>query len=42
MESKYFIVNFKDLIDKNKNPNLSLSVEDILKNLKIKKRRVIK
>lgn len=34
---KCFIVNSKDLFDKNKNPKLSLSVKDILNNKKIKK-----
>lgn len=37
---KAFIVNSKDLFNKNKNPNLSLSVKDILKNSKIKKTEV--
>ena len=32
-----FIVNSKDLFNKKKNPKLSLSVKDILKNKKIKK-----
>lgn len=35
---KAFTVNSKDLTDKNKNPGLSLSAKDILKNNKIKKR----
>ena len=35
---KAFIVNSKDLFDKNKNPNISLSVTDILNNKKIKKK----
>jgi len=35
-----FVVNSKDLFDRSKNPKLSLSVEDILKNKKIRKRRV--
>ena len=34
---KSFIVNSKDLFDKKKNPKLSLSVEDTIKNSKIKK-----
>jgi hypothetical protein len=34
---KAFIVNFKDLLDKEKNPNLSLSPKDIEKNKKIPK-----
>lgn len=34
---KTFIVSSKDLTDPKKNPNLSLSVSDILKNKKIKK-----
>jgi len=34
---KSFIVRYKDLVDKNKNPNLSLSPEEILKNKKIPK-----
>ena len=37
MKQKSFIVNSKDLFDKKKNPKLSLSVKDILKNKKIKK-----
>jgi len=32
-----FLVKFKDLCDRDKNPNLSLSVETILKNEKIPK-----
>jgi len=32
-----FLVKFKDLCDRDKNPNLSLSVESILKNEKIPK-----
>lgn len=32
-----FLVKFKDLCDRDKNPNLSLSVEAILKNEKIPK-----
>lgn len=35
---KAFIVNSKDLFDKKKNPNLSLSVKDILENDKIPKK----
>ena len=35
-----FSVNSKDLFDLDKNPNLSLSVKEILKNPKIKKRRL--
>lgn len=38
MTTKSFIVNSKDLFDKKKNPNLSLSVKDILKNRKIRKK----
>jgi len=34
---KCFSINSKDLFNKNKNPKLSLSVKDILKNKKIKK-----
>jgi len=34
---KTFIVKSKDLLNKKKNPNFSLSVKDILKNKKIKK-----
>jgi hypothetical protein len=34
---KSFIVNSKDLFDKKKNPKLSLSPREILKNKKIKK-----
>lgn len=34
---KSFIVNFKDLADKKKNPHFSLSPRDILKNKKIPK-----
>jgi hypothetical protein len=34
---KSFIVNSKDLFDRKKNPGLSLSPQDILKNMKIKK-----
>lgn len=33
-----FTVNYKDLVDKEKNPTLSLSPEEILKNDKIPKR----
>lgn len=35
---KIFIVNYKDLIDKKKNPSLSLSASDILSNDKIPKK----
>ena len=35
---KSFIVKSKDLFDKKKNPNLSLSPRDILKNKKIPKK----
>ncbi len=35
-----FIVNSKDVFDRKKNPKLSLSVKDMLKNKKIKKRRL--
>jgi hypothetical protein len=34
---KSFIVKSKDLFDRNKNPSLSFSVKDILKNKKIPK-----
>jgi len=34
---KAFTVNSKDLLDNSKNPNLSLSVKDIIKNNKIRK-----
>lgn len=37
---KSFSVQSKDLFDKNKNPKLSLSVKDILKNKKIKKKEI--
>jgi len=37
-ESKTFIVNFKDIADKEKNPNFSLSAKSLLNNPKIKKR----
>lgn len=37
-KSKAFTVNFKDLVDKSKNPKLSLSVKDIEKNKKIPKK----
>lgn len=36
-ETIIFLVKFKDLCDRDKNPNLSLSVESILKNEKIPK-----
>jgi len=39
-KTKAFIISSKDLFDKSKNPNLSLSVKDILKNKNIKKRMV--
>jgi len=39
-EMKAFTVNSKDLFDKKKNPNLSLSPREILKNKKIKKRNL--
>jgi hypothetical protein len=35
---KAFIVNSKDLFDKEKNPELKLSVESIMKNKKIEKK----
>ena len=35
---KCFIVDFKELADKKKNPKFSLSARDILDNPKIKKR----
>ncbi len=35
--AKIFIVNYKDLINKKRNPNLSLSPKQIIKNLKIPK-----
>jgi len=37
---KIFSVLSKDLFDKKKNPKLSLSVKDILKNKKIKKKEI--
>jgi len=37
---KCFTVDSKDLFDKNKNPKLSLSVKEVLKNKKIKKRKL--
>jgi len=37
---KVFTVQSKDLFDKKKNPNLSLSPKEILKNKKIKKHKV--
>ena len=37
-KTKCFIVSSKDLFDKNKNPKISLSPREILKNKKIKKR----
>lgn len=39
-ENKAFIVNSKDLFNKKKNPVLSLSVKDILKNKKIRKKEI--
>lgn len=38
--SKCFSVNSKDLFNKDKNPNLNLSVKDILNNDKIKKKPI--
>jgi len=38
-QSVSFVVNSKDLFDKKKNPNLSLSPKDILKNDKIPKKK---
>lgn len=35
-----FIVNFKDLADKQKNPKFSLSVREILNNPKIPKKEI--
>jgi len=35
---KAFTVNFKDITDRKKNPKLSLSAKDIIKNMKIKKK----
>jgi hypothetical protein len=37
---KCFSVSSKDLFDKRKNPKFSLSVKDILKNKKIKKKEI--
>lgn len=37
---KIFTVSSRDLFNKKKNPKLSLSVEDILKNKKIKKSKI--
>jgi hypothetical protein len=37
---KCFTVSFKDLSDKSKNPNFSLSVKDILNNPKISKKEL--
>jgi hypothetical protein len=37
---KAFKVKSKDLFDKGKNPNLSLSVKDILENDKIEKEEI--
>jgi hypothetical protein len=37
-KSKAFTVSSKDLFDRKKNPNLSLSVEDVMKNKKIPKK----
>lgn len=39
-KSKSFSVNSKDLFDKKKNPKLSLSPRDILRNKKIKKKKL--
>lgn len=39
-EGESFVVDSKDLFDKEKNPNLSLSPREILKNPKIKKRKL--
>ena len=39
LEGHAFIVNSKDIFDKKKNPNLSLSPRDIARNPKIPKRR---
>lgn len=39
---KAFVVNSKDLFDTKKNPNLSLSPREIIKNKKIKKHFVNK
>lgn len=39
-KNKAFTVQFKDIADRNKNPNLSLSVESIMKNKKIPKKEV--
>ena len=36
-ENKCFVASSKDLFDKKKNPNLSLSVKDTLENKEIKK-----
>ena len=38
--SKAFLVDSKDLFDREKNPNLSLSVADVEKNDKIPKKRI--
>lgn len=40
--AKVFTVGFKDLIDKKKNPNLSLSPTQIIKNTKIRKTYLVK
>lgn len=37
---KTFKVNSKDLFDKKKNPKLSLSVKDIIKNKMIPKKKI--
>jgi len=38
---KCFVVKFKDIFNKSKNPKLQLSAKAILKNKKIKKSEVI-
>lgn len=38
--AKTFVVNSKDLFNKAKNPNFSLSPKDILKNKKIRKIKI--
>lgn len=42
MKSIAFIVQFKDLCDREKNPNFSLSPEAILKNDKIPKKFLLR
>jgi len=37
---KTFIVNFKEIIDEEKNPGFKLGVKSILKNKKIKKMKI--